>query len=111
MKIELQDILNATGLGFGYLLSSLVASLLNAAQEPTNPQHALTAMNTCHKLAQFADRPHSPMPFQVIASLIQSLGPAPGEGEPRYAALILKIWARNWNPTQLAQEIGQIGVE
>ncbi len=111
-KVELQDLLNATGLGFGYLLTALIASLLNAAEEPKNPTHAMTAIAVCEKLRGYADRPRSPMPINVIASLLNNLCPKAEATEPRYAALILSVWQKQpWDPRALAHEILKVSEE
>lgn len=110
-KVELQDLLNATGLGFSYLITSLIASLLNAAEEPNNNTHVVTAIAVCEKLRGYADRPTAPVPINVIASFLNHLGPK-GEGtEPRYAALILSIWQKPWDPRALAHEILKVSEE
>ena len=109
MKVEIQDLFNAAGIGFEFLLASLITNLLNASLEPMVKEHAEGAREVCRRLSYFVHRqPAAPMPINVIGSFVNQLGPRAG-GEPRYAALVVSVLGKSpFDPLEVSKKIEEI---
>ena len=93
-QITVHDLLNVLGLGFKFTLGELVIELLNASEEPEGPA-IKRVRELLARLATYRDAPTAPMPLAAIGGVIAQLA---GKAEPRYAALVVGIWGRPWDP-------------
>lgn len=93
-QITVHDLLNVLGLGFKFTLGEVVIELLNASEEPEGPavEHVRELLT---RVATYRDMPTAPMPLAAIGGVVAQLA---GKAEPRFAALIVSIWGRPWDP-------------
>lgn len=93
-QITVHDLLNVLGLGFKFTLGEVVIELLNASEEPEGPA-VERVRELLTRVATYRDTPTAPMPLAAIGGVVARLA---GTAEPRYAALIVGIWGRPWDP-------------
>lgn len=95
------DLLNVLGIGFEFTLGELVIELLNASENPDDG-HAERALELLERLRGYRASPSAPMPLATIGAFLAQLG---GKAEPRYAALVVKLWAARWDPGEARQAL------